>query len=63
MHINPKMGVALSIYYSLFKSLFKGDKMKTLQKYDLDVFEVTIGALIGVLGLSMVVEMYVMIFA
>lgn len=36
--------------------------MKTLQKYDLDVFEVTIGALIGVLGLSMVVEMYVMMF-
>ena len=63
MHINPKMGVALSIYYSLFKSLFKGGKMETLQKYDIDVFEVTIGALIGVLGLSIIVEMYVRMFA
>lgn len=36
--------------------------MKTLQKYDVDVFEVTIGALIVVLGLSMIVEMYVRMF-
>ena len=36
--------------------------MKTLQKYDLDVFEVTIGALIGALWLIMVVEMYVRMF-
>ena len=41
---------------------FKGDKMKTLQKYDLDVFEATIVALIGVLGLIMIVEMYVRMF-
>jgi hypothetical protein len=44
------------------KAYFKGDKMKTLQKYDIDVFEVTIGALIVVLGLSMIVEMYVRMF-
>ncbi len=44
------------------KQFIKGDKMKTLQKYDLDVFEATIGALIGVLGLSMIVEMYVRMF-
>ena len=36
--------------------------MKTLQKYDLDVIEVTIGALIVVLGLSIIVEMYVRMF-
>lgn len=44
------------------RAYFKGDKMKTLQKYDLDVFEVTIGALIVVLGLSIIVEMYVRMF-
>ena len=45
-----------------YETCYRGAKMKTLQKYDLDVFEATIGALIGVLGLSMIVEMYVMMF-
>ena len=44
------------------KAYFKGNKMKTLEKYDIDIFEATIGALILVLGLSMVFEMYVMMF-